>query len=816
MKKIVYISMGLLAILAISCSKKDSPVSTPAETAKQNLKEVSITVGAPEDIETKVAYAYDEAEKKLKLTWEEGDKIVLQNGSDAYTLSTDTDNITSGGKMATFTGSVPDGEGTYDVFYAGNGENAMTLAELEAMDYSVQTQSANDNTSHLKFAALLSGVTFTPGTDDIYFTAEWAKEHGNGTYQQSGAIRIRLQNPGTVTDVDCVKLIAPSEIFYKDNKLSEKTNVLTVNIDTGTLEASDHIVAYAMLPWSDIALPEGQYEVRFETSDFDIYKKTFSVASGVKFVSTAVNSITINKTGLNLQPFYGGTGSEEDPYLIANVRHFKNISTLAANDDSYLAAHYRQVANLMFNQEDITNYMIGSSEKPFCGTYVGYNRFTGKAAQQKLFGLTINANEENSVGVFRYVTGTIDKIIITSSSSITGAETVGALVGTLDGGTVSDCKYSSSSVTGSSKVGGLVGEAKGPAKITNCQTDDTVNPGSANYVGGIVGYVTSAEVTNCVNEANVAGGQYVGGIAGYFDDGLIDACRFAGGSVTGSDENVGGIAGYQAGGTLKRCVAVASLTVTGLTSVGGLVGQMNADSKACLLIDCAAKSNVHSTHTTAYYGRAGGLVGTLQGSASYNAVIANSVGYAANIYNDTKNSAAGAIVARMDGNKNNTIVRNCYSQANSSKFVGYSPKKDGSDITACSHPGGIFGYCAYGTTKDCYYVKDGPGAGKVSGTTSNQYKYNLTQITNDVKNGRALVSSMTFANGSTMTNGGLGQIMNQGRWSGDEDTGTWRYSSSYSEESPSFWDGPTTNAASEYTPTCLTCLQELGDDYIIW
>lgn len=812
MKTTAYISMGLMAVLAVSCSKDNSPVSKPSETVKQHLKEVSITVGAPEDIGTKVAFAYDETEKKLNLTWEEGDKIVLQQGDQTYPFTATT--ISDNGKLATFTGTSA-GEGTYDVFYAGNGENAMTLPEVEALPYSVQTQSANNSTAHLKFAARLKGVSFTPGTDDIYFTSDWAQDKG-GTYQQSGAIRIRLQNPG-ITSVKSVSLTAPSEVFYADNGLSEKTDILTVNFNTKDLLDTDHIVAYAMLPWSDAALVEGDYEVRIERPNFDVYKKTFAVASGVKFVSTAVNTITLNKTGLDLQPFYGGQGTAEDPYLIANAYHFKNIGTLSANDDSYLAAHYRQVEDISFSLENITEYMIGSSEKPFSGTYVGYKNGEENKTLLKL--LKIIAEDDAPVGIFRNVTGTIKHISV-AASEISGQDVVGALVGTLDGGTVSNCIYSGNTVTGTSKVGGLVGEAKKQAQITYCETQkgDKVNPGSVNYVGGIVGYVNLAEVTNCVNKAAVTGAEHVGGIAGYFEDGLIDACRFAGGSVNGSGDNVGGIAGYQAGGTLKRCVAVSDITVTGVTSVGGLVGQMNATDRACLLIDCAAKSNVHSTHTTDFYGRSGGLVGTLQGSDSFKAVIANSVGYAAKIYNDTQKSAAGAIVARMDGNKNNTIVHNCYSQANSSLFVGYSKKKDGSDIAACSHPGGIYGYCAFGTTKDCYYTQSGPGAGKVSSTTSNQIKTNLTQITNNVKNGTALVTTtMTFSNGSTMTKGGLGQIMNQGCWLGTtEDTGKWSYSSSYSDESPSSWNGPTTQKASSYTPTCLTCLQNLGDDYIIW
>lgn len=669
MKKIVSISMGLLAILAISCSKKDSPVSTPAETAKQNLKEVSITVGAPEDIETKVAYAYDETEKKLKLTWEQGDKIVLQQGDQAYPFTATT--ISENGKMATFTGTAA-GKGSYDVFYAGKGTEAMTLSEVEAMDYSVQTQSANDNTSHLKFAARLNNVTFTPG-EDIYFTSEWAEEKG-GTYQQSGAIRICLQNPGTVTGVNCVKLIAPSEIFYKDNRLSEKTNVLTVNFGTSALQTSDdHIVAYAMLPWSDITLPEGQYEVRFEASDFDIYKKTFSVASGVTFISTAVNSITLNKTGLDLQPFYGGTGSEEDPYLIANVRHFKNISTLAANDGSYLEANYRQVEDIYFNG-DITDSMIGSSEHPFSGTYVGYKDGVENKTALKL--LKITAADNAPVGIFRNVTGTIKHISV-AASEVSGGDVVGALVGTLNGGTVSNCVHSGNTVTGSSKVGGLVGEAKEQAKITNCetQTGDTVNPGnSTDYVGGIVGYVTSAEVTNCVNKAKVTGDTNIGGIAGCADGASIVACTntsmvqssktsgntyiggivgnanqtnpvmiescvnegtvkgavFLGGivgdlngsadkclnkaAVTGSSSNVGGIAGSLRGNSIvRRCYSSKEKEIKGTNRVGGIVGVVNSgdnEANTTWIVNCFSNSNVTGTDNTANYG-VGGLVGIL-------------------------------------------------------------------------------------------------------------------------------------------------------------------------------------------------------------
>ncbi len=832
MKKIVYISMGLLAILAISCSKKDSPVSTPADTAKQNLKEVSITVGAPEDIETKVAYAYDEAEKKLKLTWEEGDKIVLQNGSDAYTLST-TDNS----KMATFTGSVPDGEGTYDVFYAGNGANAMTLDDVEAMDYSVQTQSANDNTSHLKFAARLSRVTFTPGTDDIYFTADWAQEKG-GTYQQSGAIRIRLQNPG-VTGVKSVTLTAPSAIFPKTNALNnnEIGNSIAVNLPNASIAETDHIVVYAMLPWNDagIALPAGEYQVTIVTDKYDVWTKSKAFEANV-LSPVAVNSITLNKTSFTLQPFYGGQGTAEDPYLIANARQFKNISTLAANEDSYLAAHYRQVEDISFNG-DITDSMIGPSEEhPFSGTYVGYK--DGAESKRKLRMLTITAADNAPVGIFRNVTGTIKHITV-AASEVSGEDVVGALVGTLNGGTVSDCVHSGNNVTGSSKVGGLVGEAKGQAIITNCetQTGDTVNPGSANYVGGIVGYVTSAEVTNCVNMADVTGRQFVGGIAGDLEDGKIYAC-VNNANVTSNNTEAGGIVARIQGGTIRACYTSDGVLISGYSRIGGIAGyQSNQGQGASLIINCAAKSKIRSTNS-GNNGAAGGLVGYMYSAADKGDVIlTNSVALGSSIYNTWKNTAyLGAIVGQVNGAEALCYVRNCYSQHNSTTNTGaavyYSSKSDGSTITNTkqTYMGGIYGNLVKGTVQNCYCVgadsANGNGINKDNAAVgagskgSDGLAGNTRMVKNAVKNGTATVnpSGWTIAYSqikpTSVTSAYLVDIMNLGTWTDSGMTVRQSYiSSEGTPEEVCEWVGLNGTSPASYDPAYPSELKQLGNKY---
>lgn len=810
-KTMKFIGLIAMAALLFSCEKKniDTPVENPQETeTPSDLSQLDpskylVSFGATiEDPYTKATIDTENG----TIAFEDGDEVLVVAGektgtyvygSSAFSPKAETDAVPTGsGDICAYYPATAYTASSGDVTFKipGGADNTTTLGDKNPMAATLVISEGTASATFTNFCSILQ-VSIT----------------GNRTLEKvslnNASKAIAQDSEYSVTWSEGVPSIATEAT---DNKAIEISSSATLNPTTPT-------VFYFILP-AGTNLTGVSVTAHTTTTD-NGGMSTYTISRG---------DWTPEKNQIYQMSFYaglfsGGTGTEEDPYIIANTRDFKHISTYSTSGYNtlqpahFLGAHYRQINDLNFKEADITSYMIGSSENPFSGTYVGYKN--GAEAKTKLISLKINGDGA-SVAIFRNVTGTIKHISV-ASAEVSGNEVVGALVGTLDGGTISNCIHSGNTVTGSSKVGGLVGEAKGTAVISNCetQTGDAVNPGnSTNYVGGIVGYITKAEVTNCLNKAHVSGAGYVGGIAGYFDDGLIDACRFAGGSVTGSGENVGGIAGYQAGGTLKRSVADKGITVTGLTSVGGLVGQMNAANKACLLIDCAAKSNVHSTHTTDGQGRSGGLVGTLQGSADFIAVVANSVGLAANIYNDTYNSAAGAIVGYMDGNKDNTIARNCYSQANASNFVGYSPAKDGSDIEACSQTGGVFGYCNYGSVLDCYYVNVGPGAGQKSETETN---YNLTylkSINNKVKNGTALITtSMKFAGGSTMKNAALGNIMRRGRWAGaTSGVGAWNYTSSYSTETPSSWEGPTSEAASSYTVTYPSSLNSLGDNYIIY
>ena len=104
-------------------------------------------------------------------------------------------------------------------------------------------------------------------------------------------------------------------------------------------------------------------------------------------------------------------------------------------------------------------------------------------------------------------TSTISNIRITGATALTGNGKVGAIVGNLAGGTISDSKVEGTvALTGSaSYVGGLVGYADSDTTVTGSSVENNVTiTGSANYIGGVVGY--AAESTHVIN--NSFGGKF--------------------------------------------------------------------------------------------------------------------------------------------------------------------------------------------------------------------------------------------------------------------------------------------------------------------
>jgi uncharacterized repeat protein (TIGR02543 family) len=125
---------------------------------------------------------------------------------------------------------------------------------------------------------------------------------------------------------------------------------------------------------------------------------------------------------------------------------------------------------------------------------------------------------------------------------------VGGLVGHNQDGTVSN-SYSTSSVTGKDTVGGLVGWNEGI--VSNSYANGNVTGKVYGVeIGGLAG-ANSGNVSNSYANGSVIGGSHVGGLVGRNYGTVSDS--YATGSVTGDNAAcVGGLVGVTEGGTVSN------------------------------------------------------------------------------------------------------------------------------------------------------------------------------------------------------------------------------------------------------------------------
>jgi hypothetical protein len=293
----------------------------------------------------------------------------------------------------------------------------------------------------------------------------------------------------------------------------------------------------------------------------------------------------------NLLAYSGGNGSAGNPYQIANVIDFQQLSNTPDHWSlSFILMANINLTGLTFTQApiapDTNNTLENFQGTMFTGTFDGKNH--------KISHLTIIASTQDYISLFGYVdqNAKIRNIGI-ENINITGRFYVGGLVG-YNGGSLTAC-YVTGTVAGYSAVGGFVGSNGGT--LTASYATGSVN-GTGPAVGGLVGYNDSNSLTACYATSLVTGtDSAVGGLVGYNNSGTLTVCC-ATGSVTGTGSAVGGLVGYNDHSPLTACYATGSVTGTS-PAVGGLVGYNNSGT----LTACYAAGSVPGT------GYVGGLVG---------------------------------------------------------------------------------------------------------------------------------------------------------------------------------------------------------------
>lgn len=262
---------------------------------------------------------------------------------------------------------------------------------------------------------------------------------------------------------------------------------------------------------------------------------------------------------------WDGSGSENDPYIVASAGNFMYMVQLSASGESFKGKYVKQTADLDFKGGELTP--VGAST-PFSGTYIG----GGHAL---------------------------------SYYSVTGTTNSGTFAQT-DGATISGLRFANATFKGS-YVGAVAGAAH-KTLITDCLLEASSSVEGSDRVGGIAGSTTETTIRSCVNRASVTGNDagkhvYSGGIVGVAADAsLVELCLNEGdiiaynktASRNGCAGGIMGSSGTSAGGegNITRCVnrGTVSFTYDGTALsrgyVGGILGRAGNSKSPSYLTYC--------------------------------------------------------------------------------------------------------------------------------------------------------------------------------------------------------------------------------------
>ena len=323
--------------------------------------------------------------------------------------------------------------------------------------------------------------------------------------------------------------------------------------------------------------------------------------------------------------FAGGTGTESDPYQIADGAQLAYLASEVNKGQTYENSYFVLTADIDLGNHDwtpignsfsdalfggteyslfagnldgkghtISNISIGTESAPLESDVFGlFGATGGKLSNLNLDGVTIRGTAKNVSGYVIGLAGALSgsasgpvenchvaKLSMTMNtpdSGMTAAYWIGGLVGALDGKQyIDECSVSGkiTEKSGKGSIGGLIGELGRAAKITYSHADVALDVKPDYYggadVGGLIGKGNGDKdpetvISGCYATGNVTGGTYSGGFAGSLWGLNIKNC-YATGDVTGAFASMATFAGTDAP------AAYAYGSVTNCYATGAVVG----------------------------------------------------------------------------------------------------------------------------------------------------------------------------------------------------------------------------------------------------
>lgn len=261
--------------------------------------------------------------------------------------------------------------------------------------------------------------------------------------------------------------------------------------------------------------------------------------------------------------FSGGQGSEDDPYLIANMDDFNSLNEFIADNSSYndfASACYKVTSDLDLSSLSGFRGVASSSDHAFKGSFDGDGH--------TLKGLTINNTSSEASGLFGYLKGakvcnfTLKDVKVNSDYVFSGS-----VAGKVENSVIENVKVN----------GEFRAYKSGITVDAEASTYAPVSSGNAGYNGGLVGLCCTSTVKNCSYEGTVTiYGKFSGGLIGVTYNSTVENCSVAKGSIVHIYYHyTGGLIGRAIGAdnVIKGCSFEGNLASTGYCN-GGIVGQL--------------------------------------------------------------------------------------------------------------------------------------------------------------------------------------------------------------------------------------------------
>ena len=326
-----------------------------------------------------------------------------------------------------------------------------------------------------------------------------------------------------------------------------------------------------------------------------------------------------------------GSGTAEEPYLITNGselaylaaqtelgNRFENCCFRLENDiylndvsdfDEWESTFpqltpWTPIGLALYEEDDFGDLTIDDS-KCFMGNFDGYGH--------TVYGMFIDGAgdrpSDSGFGLFGCSSGIIENLSV-ECVYITANDYLGAIVGYMNGGTITNCT-AGGLIYGVWEAGGIVGTAQG-GSIVNCSSTAKVS-GAGGNAGGIVGSASYSTINSCSNHGHVGAAFQAGGIVGSAFCSEIENCANL--ALVDGSCVIGGIAGDLYFSELRCSYNAADVRTVfepdfveedGFT-VGGICGY--AEGEGVVISDCYNAGTVSGSFN------AGGLCGVLDGNA---------------------------------------------------------------------------------------------------------------------------------------------------------------------------------------------------------